>query len=69
VRQGRDSEQIIRGLRRAFRSPGSIDAKKALFLKRIIPAQRDDYFPILNEYETVKNALSLFQEIDFETLG
>jgi hypothetical protein len=69
VRQGRDSKQIIRGLRRAFRSPGSIDAKKALFLKSIIPAQRDDYFPIFNEYETVKNALSLFQEIDFETLG
>jgi len=54
VRRGVDRDDIFRALRTALDSPASIDAKKALFLKDVIPAQRNDYLPILDEYKTVR---------------
>ena len=58
VRRGVDPEKVFRKLQVAFDSPSSSDAKKALILKSIIPAQRDDYLAILAEYDAVKGFLS-----------
>ncbi len=66
VRRGVDRENVFRSLNSALESPGSIDAKNALFLKGIIPAQRHYYFPILTEYKTVRDSASLNDRFVFD---
>ncbi len=53
VRRGTDRDVVLQALRRALGSPESNDAKEALVMKGIIPAQRDDYLPVLDEYNAV----------------
>jgi hypothetical protein len=68
VRRGVDRGDVFRSLNSALESPGSINAKKALLIKGIIPIRRHHYFPILTEYKTVRDSASLNGQFVFDTL-
>ena len=68
VRRGTDHEEVFQSLHNALASPESLDAKNALFLKGIIPVQRQHYSSILNQYETLKESLSHNGQIIFDSL-
>ena len=68
VRRGVDREEVFRSLNSALESPASIDAKKALLIKGIIPTQRHHYFPILTEYEAIRDSASLNGQFVFDSL-
>jgi len=53
VKSDADRENMFVCLRRAVLSPASMLARKALFLKDVLPVQKHDYLPILTEYESV----------------
>ena len=68
VRRGNEREDVFRSLSSALESPGSIDSKKALFIKDIIPVQRHHYLPIFTEYNTVRDSASLNGQFVFDGL-
>ena len=68
VRRGVDREEVFRSLNKALESSASIDAKKALLIKDIIPTQRYRYFPILTEYKAIRDSASLNGQFVFDSL-
>lgn len=53
VRRESLSEAVFTGLNTAMNSSNTVDARKALFLKGIVPIQRSDYEPIHTEYSSI----------------
>lgn len=54
VRSGRDRGNVFQSLDGAFESALTVNARKTLYLKGIIPVKRRDYLPVLERYAAIK---------------